>query len=149
MRAPGSASPNRLKGYQCRITVKAASGASFPLPIDIKHELSTFATLPVTALNMPSGWAELDPLLQGQEQQVPILISASPVPLTSVTVQFDLADSSGRILKSVVETAQSNSVGFLIPGYGMSVTALTGEVTGLETSVSAALTTLRLRHLTK
>jgi hypothetical protein len=98
---------------------------------------------------MPSGWAELDPLLQGQEQQVPILISASPVPLTSVTVQFDLADSSGRILKSVVETAQSNSVGFLIPGYGMSVTALTGEVTGLETSVSAALTTLRLRHLTK
>jgi hypothetical protein len=133
MRASGSASPNRLKGYKCRITVDAASGALFPPSMDIKHAGSTFATLPITALNMPSGWAELDPLLQGQEQQVPILISASPVLLTSLTVQFDLADSSRRILKSVVETAQSNSVGFLIPGYGMSVSALTGDVTGLET----------------
>jgi hypothetical protein len=130
MREAGAPSPNRVKGYQCRIAITAASGGSFPLTMNDPNQGISFA---LTALNTPSvPWVELDSLLQGKDHQVRILISA-PVPFTSLTVQFDLADSSEKILKSVVETVQSNSVGFLIPGYGMSVTALTGDVTGLET----------------
>lgn len=111
---------NRVKGYQCRIMVNAASGGSVPPAMEIKYAGSTLATLPLTALKRPSGgWVELDSLLQDQDHQVPIQVTSGPgLPLTSLMVQFDLADSSGRILKSVTETAQSNSVGFLLPGYG-------------------------------
>jgi hypothetical protein len=88
---------------------------------------------PNSATLSASGWVELDTLLKDKDYQLPIKVLSTPAP-TAMTVQFDLADSTGRILKSVVETAQSKSVSFLAPGYGMSLTALTGKVTGLETN---------------
>ena len=47
---------NRVKGYQCRIAVLAASGASFPLIMNTNQGIS-FGSL--TALNAPSKWVGL------------------------------------------------------------------------------------------
>jgi hypothetical protein len=131
-----SAAPtgNLVKGYQCRITVTAAGGGSGPFTLTLESPTTEIPIAPAqsVALGTPSGWVGLDSLLKDVNHQVPIKVVCT-TPLTSMTVQFDLADSSGQILKSVSETAQSNSAGFLTPGYGMSAAALTGKVTGLET----------------
>ena len=100
----------------------------------------------VSALNTPSAWVSLDGLLKDQNQQVSIHVVCQGS-LTSMTVRFDLADSSGHILKSVTETAQSRGAAFLLPGYGMSVAALTGTVTGLVSYSERSADYLRVANL--
>jgi hypothetical protein len=134
---------NRVRGYQCRITVTAVSGGSFPLTMNTNQGIA-FGIL--SALNTPSAWVGLDALLKDKNHQVPVQVFCSS-PLTSMTVRFDLADSSGHTLKSVTETVQSSSAAFLMPGYGMSAAALTGSVTGLETYSERSADYLRVANL--
>jgi hypothetical protein len=124
-----------VKGYQCRVIITAVSGGSPPLTV-IAQSTSGLTPFPFgrLSLNTPSEWHELDSWLRLNKSQVAIrIVCTQPTTVTSMTVQFDLADASGKILKSVTETVQSGIAVFLMPGYSMSATALTGSVTGMET----------------
>jgi hypothetical protein len=131
---------NRVKGYQGRISVTAVEGSTFPLTTSVNYgnqfanqgSDQKFSFEPLSALNTPTSWVSLDALLQDEPYLVPIkIVTRSSV--TSMTVRFDLADPSGRVLRSVAETVRSNSVAFLAPGYAMDETALAGDTTGFDT----------------
>ncbi len=130
---------NRVKGYQCRVTVTAAPGASFPMTLkgtrlangDLDKDIPEPSFGSIT-LGMPSAWAALDSLLKDRNYLVPIEVTADGH-TGPITMRLDLADSDERILKSVTEESESPTVGFLLPGYAMGEAALAAGVPALQT----------------
>jgi Ca2+-binding RTX toxin-like protein len=128
---------NQVSNYYLQATVVAATLPDGTSPTSLPVWLNEWSLpnapevllSPSLPLGQPSSAYSLDVTLKGVNGPVQMSVSAlNPAPggpatlLQSLTLQLDVYQgdpaTGGTLVKSMTQTVQGNSVGFIVPGYG-------------------------------